>query len=77
MINAEPSPKANTTRKRLNEHVAGVAAWGFLACFSSLLFLVLLLGENVSAVNLGRSCLNVEVAQESGRMYSVANSQLT
>jgi hypothetical protein len=77
MINVEPSPKANTTRKRLNEHVAGVAARGFLACFSGLLLLVLLLGENVSTVNLGRSRLNVEVAQASGRMYSVTNSQFT
>jgi len=77
MIIAEPSLNVNTTRKRLNKNVAGVAAMGFLACFSSLLLLVLLLSENVSTINLGRSCLNVATAQTTDRMYSITNSQLT
>ena len=63
MIIAEPSLNVNTTRKRRNKNVAGVAARRFLACFSSLLLLVLLLSENVSAINLGRSCLDVAAAQ--------------
>jgi hypothetical protein len=53
MIITEPFFNVNTTRKRLDKHVAGVAAWGLLGCFSGLLLLVLFLGENVSAVNLG------------------------
>jgi hypothetical protein len=53
MIMAEPFFNANTTLKWLNEHVAGVAAWGFLGCFSGLLLLVRFLGEDVSAVNPG------------------------
>ena len=77
MIIAEPSLNVNTTRKRLNKNVAGVAAMGFLACFSSLLLLVLLLSENVSTINLGRSRLNLATAQTTDRMYSITNSQLT
>ena len=77
MIIAEPSLNVNTTRKRLNKNVAGVAAMGFLACFSSLLLLVLLLSENVSTINLGRSRLNLETAQTTDRMYSITHSQLT
>ena len=68
MIIAEPSLNANTTRKRLEQNVAGAAVIGFLGCFSSLLLLVLLLSENVSAVNLGRPCLDVAAAQTSDGM---------
>lgn len=53
MIIAEPFFTANTTQKRLDKHVAGVADRRFLACFCRVLLLVLLLSENVSAVNLG------------------------
>jgi hypothetical protein len=60
----------------LNKNVAGVATMGFLACFSSLLLLVLLLSENVSTINFGQSCLNVATAQTPDRLYSVTNSQL-
>jgi len=77
MIIAEPSLNANMTRKRLNKNVAGVAAMGFLDCFSSLLLLVLLLSENVLTLNLGRSCLNVATAQTADRMHSITNSQPT
>lgn len=76
MIIAEPFLNANTTRKRLNQNVAGVVTNGFLACFSSLLLLVLLLSENVSAVNLGRPCPNMAAAQTADRMQSLTNSQL-
>jgi len=48
MIIAEPFLNASTTKKRLSNNVAGVADRGFLACFSSLLLLVLLLSENMS-----------------------------
>jgi len=76
MIIAEPSLNANTTRKRLKQNVAGAAVIGFLACFSSLLLLVLLLSEDVSAVNLRRPCLDVATAQTPDGMQSLTNSQL-
>ena len=75
MIIAEPFLNANTTRKRLEQNVAGAAAIGFLGCFSSLLLLVLFLSENVSAVNLRRPCLDVATAQTPDGMQSLANSQ--
>lgn len=53
MIIVEPFLNANTMWKRLIEHVAGVVVRGFLGCFRGLLLLVLLFGENVSAVNFG------------------------
>ncbi len=62
MIITEPFFSANTIQKWLNKHVAGVADRGFLGCFSSLLLLVLLLSENVSAVNLGGPSLDVAAA---------------
>jgi hypothetical protein len=65
-------------RKRLKQqNVAGAAVIGFLACFSSLLLLVLLLSEDVSAVNLRRPCLDVATAQTPDGMQSLTNSQLT
>ena len=77
MIIAEPLLNASTTKKWLNNNVAGVTDRGFLACFSSLLLLVLLLSENVPTINLGRSRLNLETAQTTDRMYSITHSQLT
>jgi lipid-A-disaccharide synthase-like uncharacterized protein len=53
MIITKPFFNANTTRKWLDKHVAGVAAWELLGCFSGLLLLVRFLGEDVSAVNPG------------------------
>ena len=68
MIITEPFLSANKTRKRLDKNVARVATSGFLACFSTLLLLVLFLSENRSTINLGRPCLNMATAQTPDRM---------
>jgi hypothetical protein len=77
MINAEPFFNASTTEKWLNNNVTGVANRRLLACLCSLLLLVLLLGEDVPTINIGRSCLHLEIAQTNGRLQSISNSQLT
>jgi hypothetical protein len=48
-----------------------------LACLCSLLLLVLLLGEDVPTINIGRSRLHLEIAQTNDRLQSISNSQLT
>jgi len=77
MINAEPFFNANTTEKWLNNNVTGVANRRLLACLCSLLLLVLLLGEDVPTINIGRSRLHLANAQTNGRLHSLTNSKLT
>ena len=77
MINAEPFFNASTTEKWLNNNVTGVANRRLLACLCSLLLLVLLLGEDVPTINIGRSRLHLEIAQTNDKLQSISNSQLT
>ena len=75
--NGRTVSKRKHYKETAEQNVARVPAIGFLARFSSLLLLVLLLSEDSSTINLGRSGPDMETAQTPDRMQVKANPQFT